>query len=155
MFKKKYIASNPDKPSGKIINESDYSTIFQDSRIEISTEEGYPPIYYSIQQNKGYQAITVIVMNNWVIEVCLLIYNKKGKLISYAYLYEYGGDESFSVDSWGEYINDSTYLKTKSENEMDEDNNKYYCDSTTSLIQINYKGAITTRELSNKRFYKK
>lgn len=150
------IYNNSGKINGYIISENDFGTIFQKSEICLSNYD-YSPIYYSIQNEKGYQSITVIGMDDdWCFKVCLLNYNMDGKLIGNVFLYESGGDGGYSTDAWGEYINDSIYIKTKLDIEPDEnDNSIFFCDSIINEIKIDYKGKITTQELFRKRVQKK
>ena len=155
-FVENEIYKKSDKINGNIINERDFGTIFQKSNINLSNYD-YSPIYYSIQHQEGFQSVTVIGMDeDWCFKVCLLNYNMNGKLIGNEYLYESGGDGGFSTDAWGEYVNDSTYIKTKLEIEPDEkDSKKNYCDSIITKIKIDYKGEISTQELYRKRFRRK
>ena len=142
------------------IKAKDFQTIFQNSKIDFGMGASggyYDPIYYSIQNTKGYQAITVIgIDDDWTNKVCLLTYNLKGMLMGAAYLYEKGGDGGYWTDAWGKFINDSIYYKTSLRCEPDEkDDNFCYIDSINSIIQIGNNGLVNEKMLDKNRLHKR
>ncbi|MBL4709975.1 MAG: hypothetical protein JKY48_16205 [Flavobacteriales bacterium] len=99
----------------KTLNKKDYDNYLQnvEQNYKIAYEKNYK--YFSIQKNsKEEKIITLIVEHkeSGNATLHLLVYNKKDKLLSNNIVASTGGDGGSDGDSYGSFINDSTYTMT-------------------------------------------
>ena len=111
------VASNKVKP---ILNEK-FKSIFQGKIKEVDTlvtEHTYYP--YNIQNSKNNIRITLFnTDDNWVNQITMLTYVKRGNLKNDYVLARFGGDQELFVESEGCFYNDSIYEITNSSFEYD------------------------------------
>lgn len=118
--------------------------IFQNNKYISDTLHEGTQVLYSIQTDKGHQGILIAGMgDDWVDRIEYRSYDFNGKLIAKLYLYECGGDGGYSSESFGEFINDSTYIRKSIYcDPNDEDMNHAVCDSVTKKFTIHSNGNI-------------
>lgn len=118
--------------------------IFQDNKYISDTLTEGTKVLYSIQTDKGHQGILIAGMgDDWVDRIEYISYDFNGKLISRLFLYECGGDGGYSSESFGKFINDTTYIRKSIYCEpKDEETGIYKCDSLNNKFIIHYNGQI-------------
>jgi hypothetical protein len=123
--------------------------VFQDHKYVLPILHEETKVLYSIQAEKGHQGILIAGMDeDWVDRIYYYSYTLDGRLISKCCLYECGGDGGSSSASFGEFANDSTYIRTSIYRDpINEDLTKLSYDSTVSKIIIHSNGCI--EELKN------
>ncbi len=131
-------------PNKWLIGQKNFEMVFQNSGIHLNNYD-YDPIFLSNQKFAKFQAITVLGMDSdWRFKVCLFTYGNNGKLINNEFLYETGGDAENSTEAWGEFVNDSTYYKTKISCEIN-DKGIAICDTVENIIYLRSNGEILNK----------
>jgi len=118
--------------------------IFQDNKYISDTLHEGTQVLYSIQKSKGHQGILIAGMgDDWVDRIEYISYDFNGKLIARLFLYECGGDGGYTSESFGKFINDTTYTRSSIYCEpKDEETGIYKCDSLSNTFIIHYNGQI-------------
>jgi hypothetical protein len=118
--------------------------VFQDHKYVPHVFGEGTKVLYSIQAEKGHQGILIAGLDDdWVDRIYYYSYTPDGKLITKCCLYECGGDGGYSSESFGEFINDSTYIRTSVYcDPKDEDLTGFKCDSIVKKVIIHSNGRI-------------
>ncbi|WP_157278265.1 hypothetical protein [Olivibacter sitiensis] len=125
---------------GELAREVYQDTAFVPNQLREDTK-----VLYSIQKARGHQAILIAGMDDdWVDKVIYRSYNGEGKFVAQVVLYESGGDGGYSTRSFGRFVNDSTYMRTTIECEMDFDakEEKEVCDTVKATYLIRDSGKV-------------
>lgn len=137
-FKQDSLVSLKTKDLSNFLKENDIKK-YNDSLL-------YEHYYYSYQPiNKNFESLSLILNTEYRWDLYLLTYNFKGNQIDKFPLSSFGGDGDFSFYSYGNFINDSIYVKTYVEKEYKDDENgneKIKIDSTTTKYLLKYNGEI-------------
>lgn len=105
----------------------------------------YSHYFYTYQSySRKYQAVTIIVSLEYKFDIFYLIYSETGQLLSKFSVASSGGDGLFANESYGRFINDTTYLRTSVFKEFykDDDPIHYKADSLVEKIIFNSKGKL-------------
>ncbi len=115
--------------------------VFQDNIHVSDTINEWTKVLYSIQNNKGHQAILLGGMDDdWVDKLIYYSYDKNGKFISKLTLYECGGDGGYTTVTYGEF-KDSLYSRTTVNCELkDDESTEVICDSVTNKFILHFNG---------------
>lgn len=102
--------------------------------------------YMTWQTNQGHIGFTTIgIYDGWRLNIAYRSYNAEGKFIDEFELASKGGDEGYSITSFGHFINDSIYAKTVFTDDYDIDKDEYISRDTTCLeVCIRSNGVIDT-----------
>lgn len=119
----------------------------EDHKVDSLSAHDY---YMTWQTDQGHIGFTTIgIYDGWRLNIVYRSYNTDGKFINEFELATEGGDEGYSIKSFGHFVNDSIYHKTVLTDDYDIDKDEYISRDTTCLeICIGHNGVIDTLSIN-------